>query len=340
MTDIIEIIRKEIGRDPKVIGYAVFSSEGEVNYLARIDEDYLKDIVASSLTIGKYINYGFFHCGDERLMILKLEGYYVAVLFNGDVRIGYLMLLSSRLKATIIQNAAGLEIPKKLVMPKVSAAEATVTFAPQDKGQKDIDLTKIKDVKVKKPKSKEPSPVVPVKTQAPEGQVQPLSFIPPPPVPVNDFITSKESEGSKIELAPPPPGAKTSDLTQKEPAKPKVSKPVQEALEITAKGTVVEKSPPREVKAEPAVLTGMPADFETGMNKIPVPTQNFADLWDDFPTSPLNNKFGEIALDVLSQVDGIGNLNTINERLPHLSGVQVYQIMTEALKIGYVALKE
>jgi hypothetical protein len=328
VAEIVDIVRREIGRDPKVLGYAVFSSKGEIAHIARIDENYLKDIMKTADAMGKYMTYGFFHTGDERLMLLKTQDAFVTVVFTGDVRIGYLMLLASRLRAVFVQSAAGLELsdtPTKPAPATTQPKPLTITKEPAVSPGKPVSTPT-----VEKPAE---TPVAPIQTEAPTGSSKPLSGLPPPPVKVAT-LSSKDvspSKGAKA-ISAPPSGARIKDLTK---VTPSISVP-------TPKTPVETKAPVKatpKVKAKPAPSPKDEAipDFDTGMERVPIPTEQFADLWDDFPTSPLNTKFGEISLDVLSQVDGISNLTTITERLPHLSSVQVYQVVVEAFQIGYIS---
>ncbi|MHA2059939.1 MAG: hypothetical protein ACW976_04090, partial [Candidatus Ranarchaeia archaeon] len=303
-------------------------SKGEIAHIARIDEKYLKDIIKTADAMGKYMTYGFFHTGDERLMLLKTQEAFVAVVFTGDVRIGYLMLLASRLTAVFVQTAAASEqseTPSEPTPATTQPKPPTITKEPVASPTKPVSAPK-----VEKPPE---TPAAPIQTEAPTGSTKPLSGLPPPPVKVAT-LSSKDVSPSKgaAAISAPPSGARIKDLTKVTPA---VSVP-------TPKTPVETKAPAKAkpaVKAKPAPTvkdTAVP-DFDTGMERVPIPTDQFADLWDDFPTSPLNTKFGEISLDVLSQVDGISNLTTITERLPHLSSVQVYQVVVEAFQLGYIA---
>ncbi|MHA2408453.1 MAG: hypothetical protein ACXACA_08805 [Candidatus Ranarchaeia archaeon] len=328
MAEIVDIVRREIGRDPKVLGYAVFSSKGEIAHIARIDENYLKDIIKTANTMGKYMTYGFFHTGDERLMILKTQDAFVTVVFTGDVRIGYLMLLASRLRATFVQSAAGLETSDTPAKPP------TVTAQPKpptiSKEPPPAPVQPVADLKVKESPE---APAAPIQTEAPTGSTEPLSGLPPPPVKVAT-LSSKDVAppvGTSA-ISAPPSSARIKDLTK---ATPSVTVPTPTTPVETKAPT--KTKPAAKAKPKPAVKEEVIPDFDTGMERVPIPSEQFADLWDDFPTSPLNTKFGEISLDVLSQVDGISNLTTITERLPHLSSVQVYQVVVEAFQLGYIS---
>ncbi|MHA1838949.1 MAG: hypothetical protein ACTSYO_03175 [Candidatus Ranarchaeia archaeon] len=337
-----EVVAREFGRDPKVNGYAIFNPDGSVVSSKKLKEDFVKAISSSIQALGERLDSGFLQFADERLMILKTDVAVIAVSFAMTVQIGFIVMMINKVRSQILQSTAGTQ-PTAAVAPATKAKPAAATAQTSA-----FDSTKMMQ----------------------DSQKTTASFeamgIPPPPSGAK--ISSAVSTGAKestseqaAEIPPPPSTAKVESLIGAETkAETKATQevkpeavPTKAAVEPVGKGkapavfipSAKPSKPTKKVKAEqkePAPPTKQPAeallDLEKSLNQIPSPTPKFADLWDEFMRSELNKVFGEIALEVLSQVDGISRLATISSRLPHITNSQVFDVIVMAIKEGYIEL--
>lgn len=325
-----DIVAKEFGRDPKVNGYAIFNPDGSLIANKKLKKDFVESLGIGITTMGDGLDSGFLQLGDERLLILKTEIAIIVVSFAMTVQIGFIVMMINKIRSQVLQSAAGTQ-PSKPATP--AAIKPAVTPVASKSGGDDEAIADFKAMGVPPPPSgAKISSVIgkPLKQDAQEG-----ANIPPPPssAKVETLSASTPEKPSKVEASV---GESLSKVTT-DMEKVTASSETPPAVFIpTAKAQVEAPEPPTSPQPEKPVSVEAEISYEDALNKIPGPTDKFANLWDEYTRSELNKNFGEIALEVLSQVDGISRLSTISSRLPHLAGTQIFEVMKAAMNEGYI----